>query len=106
MKPTHEDEITIGQPAEADMQYMAGLKATWGPEVTDSGPGVKLAVRIDGSDGKPHFMGATKMDPYKPEGRFAVTLLDGRVLISKDTFQIAVDKKNLGFGTVPFPVEI
>lgn len=101
VKPNHEDEITIGEPTEARKGYMAGLKATWRPTVTDSGPDVKLSVRIDGADG-PHYSGATELnpletDPLKPKGRMGITLADGRVYIMKDTFVLAVKKKNLGF---------
>lgn len=101
--PKHTDMITIGEPDELDKKFMTGLTATWRPEVTDSGPGVKLAVRIKGADGQPHYSGALDMnplekDPTKPRGRLAITLVDGRVLILKDTFKIAVDEKeNLGY---------
>lgn len=95
--PKHSGPITIGEPDEPDDHYMTGLTAIWKPQVTDSGPGVKLAVRVDGNDG-PHYSGGTNLDPNQPKGRYAVTLPDGRVLIMKDTFAIAADvKENLGF---------
>lgn len=96
VRPLHTGTITIGQPDDADKQYMTGLRAFWRPKATDSGPGVNLAVRIEGNDG-PHYMGATKMDPRQPGGRLGTTLDDGRVLITKDTFAIAIEKGNLGF---------
>jgi hypothetical protein len=51
VRPQHTGQIAIGAPAEADLQYVTGLSATWKPQATDSGPGVNLAIRIEGTDG-------------------------------------------------------
>lgn len=91
--------LTIGEPAEAAVGYMAGLTARWKPQVTDSGPGVKLAVRIKGSDGHYRYGGRVSMDPGNPkqvDKTVALTLKDGRVLIFKELFKIALRTKNPG----------
>lgn len=95
--PAQRGQITIGEPDEQDKKYMTGLSAIWNPQVTDSGPGTKLSVRINGSDGLSHHSGATQMNPFEPNGRQAITTLDGRVFILKDTFELALRKNNLGF---------
>lgn len=97
VKPDKQSRIAIAEPSDPEMGYVTGLSALWNPRVTDSGAGVKLAVRIDGNDGKRHYSGATQMDPRNPGGRQAFTLADGRVLVLKDTFDIALKKDNPGY---------
>ena len=97
VKPDDQGRITIGEPDEQDKKYMKGLRAIWDPQVTDSGPTVKLAIKINGSDKLAHYSGATEMNPFDPNGRQAITTLDGRVFILKDTFELAVRQNNLGF---------
>lgn len=96
VRPKHKGTFTIGEPTEQDDQYMTGLTAEWSPQVTESGPGVRLALRIEGND-RTHYTGATKLDPKQAGGRYAFTLPDGRVFIMKDTILMAWDKENLGF---------
>ncbi|MBI5247688.1 MAG: hypothetical protein HY923_10950 [Elusimicrobia bacterium] len=97
VKPDHRDRITIGEPDEQNKKYMTGLSAIWNPQVTESGPVLKFSIRIDGNDRLPHHSGATQMDPLVPDGRQAITTLDGRVFILEDTFELALQKNNIGF---------
>ncbi|MBI2787043.1 MAG: hypothetical protein HYX59_00045 [Elusimicrobia bacterium] len=93
----HDGPFEIQVPSDAADAYVAGLMTRWNPRVTESGPGVMLSVKIVGSDGQPHYSGATKLDPRTPGERQAITLLDGRVLILKDTLGLALEKKNPGY---------
>lgn len=97
VKPNHRDSLIIGAPSDPADGYVTGLTARWNPRATDSGPNVMLSVKIVGKDGKAHYSGATKMDPRTPGDRLAVTLLDGRVLILKDSFALAMEKGNPGY---------
>lgn len=95
--PKQRGRIAIGRPSDPGMGYVEDLPALWNPLPIDSGRGVKFAARIDGSDEKPHYSGGTNMDPRAPNGLLAATLADGRVLVLKGTFDLALDKKNPGF---------
>lgn len=97
VKPRHPDPFEIQAPSDRADAYAAGLTARWNPRVAESGPGVMLSAKIDGSDGKSHYSGATQLDPRTPGQRLSLTLLDGRVLILKDTFALALEKKNPGY---------
>lgn len=97
VKPQNAETFQIGRPSEQAMSYMAGLYATWGPEMTDSGPGVKLAIKVTGSDGRDYFSGAVSLNPDQPGNFLALTLEDGRVLILKDTFHRALERNNPGY---------
>lgn len=97
VRPKHSGPIIIGVPDEPHKKWMSGLSASWAPRVVDPGPGDKLSVRIDGSDGRPHFSGGKNFDPTKPKGKEAITLADGRTLIIKRTLYLALAKKNPGY---------
>lgn len=92
--PDDSGTVRIAKPYDPAMEWMSGLTANWDPQATDSGPGVKLAVRIGGSDGDDHYGGMKEMDPSKSRGLLAITLPDGRVLILKGTFAQALKESN------------
>lgn len=89
--------LTTAKPTDSTIDYAAGLTATWDPQVTDSGDRTYLAIKVDGSDGLSHYGGLVSMDPNKPDGLEGLTLVDGRVLISKGVFDIAFKNGNPGF---------
>lgn len=93
VKPDKTD-IVIGKPDDPRMNYIWGSTATWKPQVTESGPDLKLALKINGADDLPHYLGATKMNPFEDKGKAAVTVPDGRVLILKGSFDLALEKEN------------
>ncbi|MBI2384559.1 MAG: hypothetical protein HYV14_00960 [Elusimicrobia bacterium] len=97
VKPRHDGPFEIQAPSEPADAYVAKLTARWNPRVTESGKGVILAVKIDGTDGRSHYSGTMAMDPRKPRGRMALTTADGRVLILKETFAIARERDNPGY---------
>lgn len=88
--------VSIGVPKDPAIGYVVGLSAGWDPQVTDSGPGVKLALKVEGSDNKLHYTGAVSMDPSQPDNHEALTTQDGRVLVLKGMFDLALKKKNPG----------
>lgn len=89
-----ERRLTIAKPRAPEDAYVEGLSALWNPRITESGPSVKFAAKIVDKDGVAHYSGATKMDPRVPEGPKAFTLADGRVLVLKDTFAMALERTN------------
>lgn len=86
--------VTVAPPYDPAMRWMSGLTARWNPQVTDSGPGLMLAVRIKGTDGRDHYGGLTSMNPADPQGRLAITLPDGRTYVLKGTFDVAMQSNN------------
>ena len=85
VKPDGGEKITIAAPRVPGIEWTNGLSAHWDPQVTDSGPGVKLAVEFKGSDKKLHYGGLIHMDTDGKYGKLALTLADGRVLILNGT---------------------
>lgn len=91
--------LTVEKPSDPAIGYVEGLTANWDPQVTDSGPDVLLAVKIHGSDNKDHYGGAV-MDPSTKDnkpGIQAMTFEDGRTVILKASFDLALRNKNPGF---------
>lgn len=88
--------LTIAKPDDPVLHYTEGLPAAWNPKVTDSGPNVVLLVRILGSDNQYHYDGIM-MDPSLESAKQALTFQDGRTVILKDSFDIAVKNNNPGF---------
>lgn len=97
VKPRHDAPFEIQTPSEPQDAYVAGLTARWNPRVTESGRGISLSVKIDGADGRSHYSGATAMNPRTPGGRMAITTADGRVLVLKGTFAMALERGNPGY---------
>lgn len=95
VRPNSQD-VQIAPSKDPAIGYTKGISAPWNPQVTDSGPGVKLAIRVKGSDGRDHYSGAVSMDPAKPDGLLGITIEDGRVLILKDVFTMAAKTGNPG----------
>ncbi len=89
-----ESRLVIAKPSAPGDAYVEGLSALWNPRIAESGPSVKFAAKIIGNDGVARYSGATDMDPRVPGGRKAFTLADGRVLVLKDTFAMALDRAN------------
>jgi hypothetical protein len=85
-----ETEKTIAKPYDPALEWMSGLTAKWDPQVTDSGQGIDLAVKIRGNDAQDHYLGQTKMDPNADDGIEAVTLEDGRVFITAGLLKLAL----------------
>lgn len=95
-RPHDTGPLVIGVPSDPAISYVAGLSAVWDPQVTDSGPGVKLAVKVIGLDGQARYAGAVSMNPDRPGGYKAITIEDGRVLILKGVFNRALKDNNPG----------
>lgn len=102
VSPGNIGQVVVAKSSDPKLAWMSGLTAQWNPQATDSGVGVKLAVKIWGTDDKDHYGGLVHMETEPKDltidPRYAVTSPDGHTLILKGTFDLALKKEHgLGF---------
>lgn len=87
IQPDGGEPMPVAESPDPNLKWTKGISAHWDPQATDSGPGVKLGVELKNKiKGETHYQGRVHMDTEGKDGIFALTLIDGRVLVLKGTF--------------------
>lgn len=91
-----QSNLTIGQPADADLNYMENLSAEWNPQPARFDKLGRFGVKILGSDNHSHYGGVVREAEFGDITQGA-TFEDGRVFIFKELFDQALEFKNPGY---------